>query len=169
MEKAFKEFGSAYLGQTEHLHSDWELVGDYNLTRQLLALSHVWKSPAGTEFVIASKGAPEAVADLCHFDQVKIAALSEQVAILASEGLRVLGVAKGHLKQGSLPETQHDFDYQFVGLVGLADPIRPSVPEAIKECYAAGIRVAMITGDYPVTAQSIAKQVGLKAGALFGK
>jgi len=161
MEKAFKEFGNAYLSQTEHLHSDWELVGDYNLTRQLLALSHVWKSPAGTEFIIASKGAPEAVADLCHFDEKQVEVLSKQVDVMAAEGLRVLGVAKGHLKQGNLPKTQHDFNYQFVGLVGLADPIRPSVPEAIKECYAAGIRVAMITGDYPATAQSIARQIGL--------
>ncbi len=161
MEKAFKEFGNAYLRQTEHLHSDWDLVGDYNLTRQLLALSHVWKSPTGQEFIIASKGAPEAVADLCHFDQSQVEALSKQVAVMASEGLRVLGVAKGRLKQGSLPEAQHDFDYEFVGLVGLADPIRPSVPGAIKECHTAGIRVAMITGDYPVTAQSIARQIGL--------
>jgi len=161
MEKAFKEFGNTYLSQTEHLHSDWELVGDYNLTRQLLALSHVWKSPTGQEFVIASKGAPEAVADLCHFNEKELKTLAEQVSVMAADGLRVLGVAKGRLKQGALPETQHDFDYEFVGLVGLADPIRPSVPEAIKECYAAGIRVAMITGDYPVTAQSIARQVGL--------
>ena len=80
---------------------------------------------------------------------------------MADEGLQSLGVAKAHFKQAPLPEQQHDFTFEFVGLVGLADPIRPSVPAAIKECYAAGIRVAMITGDYPVTAQAIARQVGL--------
>ncbi len=167
MEKAFKEFGKQYLGQTEHLHNDWTLVGDYNLSRQLLALSHVWKSPAGTEFIVASKGAPEAVADLCHFEKNKLDALAAQVSALASEGLRVLGVAKGALRQGDLPEAQHDFDYEFVGLVGLADPIRPSVPDAIKECHTAGIRVAMITGDYPATAQSIARQIGLTPNDRF--
>ena len=50
----------------------------------------------------------------------------------------------------------------FLGLAGLADPIRPTVPAALKECYDAGIRMVMITGDYPATAQSIAKEIGLK-------
>jgi Ca2+-transporting ATPase len=161
MEKAFKELGNDYLSQTEHLHSDWELVGDYNLTKKLLALSHVWKSPAGTDYIIASKGAPEAVADLCHFDKERQKELAKNVSAMADEGLRVLGVAKAQFKQAALPEEQHDFTFEFVGLVGLADPIRPGVPAAIKECYTAGIRVAMITGDYPITAQAIARQVGL--------
>ena len=136
-------------------------MGDYNLTRELLALSHVWKSPSGSDYVIASKGAPEAVADLCHFNKAQMDALAENVSAMANEGLRVLGVAKASFKQTSLPEKQHDFTFEFIGLVGLADPIRPSVPAAIKECYTAGIRVCMITGDYPVTAQAIARQVGL--------
>jgi P-type Ca2+ transporter type 2C len=161
MEKAFKDLGQKYLGQTEHIHADWQLVGDYNLTRQLLALSHVWKSPSGADFVIASKGAPEAVADLCHFNKAQMDELAENISKMASEGLRVLGVAKAHFKEINLPEKQHDFNFEFIGLVGLADPIRPSVPAAIKECYTAGIRVCMITGDYPVTAQAIARQVGL--------
>jgi Ca2+-transporting ATPase len=161
MEKAFKALGRQYLSQTEHLHADWDLVGDYNLTSQLLALSHAWKSPAGTEYVIASKGAPEAVADLCHFTQAQLAELSAKVSAMADAGLRVLGVAKAHFKQAELPEKQHDFNFEFIGLVGLADPVRPTVPEAIKECHAAGIRVAMITGDYPATALAIARQIGL--------
>ena len=161
MEKAFKELGSKYLVQTEHLHKNWSLVADYQLTQKFLALTHVWKSPIGNEYVIASKGAPEAVADLCHLDKEKLEESKRTVIALAGKGLRVLGVAKTQVKQGTLPEQQHDFNFEFVGLVGLADPIRPSVPDAIKECYAAGIRVAMITGDYPDTAQAIASQVGL--------
>ncbi len=161
MEKAFKELGNGYLGQTEHLHEDWELVGDYNLTKKLLALSHVWKSPIGTDYIIASKGAPEAVADLCHFSPAQMESLAKNISSMANEGLRVLGVAKAQFKQAPLPEEQHAFTFDFIGLVGLADPIRPSVPAAIKECYEAGIRVAMITGDYPITAQAIAGQVGL--------
>jgi Ca2+-transporting ATPase len=61
-----------------------------------------------------------------------------------------------------LPAEQHDFEFKFVGLFGLADPIRPEVPGAVKECYAAGIRIIMITGDYPGTARNIASQIGLK-------
>ncbi len=161
MEKAFKELGSKYLAQTGHLHKNWSLVADYQLTQKFLALTHVWKSPIGNEYVIASKGAPEAVADLCHLDKEKLEELKKAAAALANEGLRVLGIAKTQLGRGTLPEQQHDFNFEFVGLVGLADPIRPSVPDAIKECYAAGIRVAMITGDYPGTAQAIAGQIGL--------
>ena len=75
---------------------------------------------------------------------------------MAEEGLRVLGVARGlPIRRPDLPEKQHDFEFEFIGLVGLADPIRPTVPQSIQECYAAGIRVVMITGDYPGTAKSI--------------
>lgn len=161
MEKAFKELGEQYLNHTEHLHQDWTLVGEYELSRKLLALSHVWKSPSGEDYVIAGKGAPEAVADLCHFNQEQLRSLSEDVSAMADDGLRVLGIAKAHFKQTTLPQEQHDFKFEFVGLVGLSDPVRPDVPDAVKQCYEAGLRVVMITGDYPRTAQSIARQIGL--------
>ena len=61
----------------------------------------------------------------------------------------------------TLPDQQHDFDFKFLGLVALADPVRPAVPSAVQECQTAGIRVIMITGDYPGTAMSIARQIGL--------
>jgi P-type Ca2+ transporter type 2C len=161
MEKAFQELGNKYLEQTEHIHQNWSLVADYQLTQSFLALTHVWKSTTGDQYIIASKGAPEAVADLCHLQGEKLTEIKEAITVLADKGLRVLGVAKTRLAQGGLPAQQHDFNFEFVGLVGLADPIRPSVPGAVQECYAAGIRVAMITGDYPGTAQAIASQIGL--------
>ena len=74
----------------------------------------------------------------------------------------MLGVAKARSGSSNLPEIQHDFDFEFAGLIGLSDPIRENVQEAVSECYKAGIRVIMITGDYPVTATSIAKDIGLK-------
>ena len=81
---------------------------------------------------------------------------------MAGEGLRVLGVAKAYFEKQKLPTSQHDFDFSLVGLIGMADPVRETVPCAIEECYNAGIRVVMITGDYPATACNIAKQIGLK-------
>ena len=81
---------------------------------------------------------------------------------MANEGLRVIGVAKAFFEGETLPSSQHDFDFHFIGLIGLADPIRETVPAAIAECYNAGIRVIMITGDYPATACNIARQIGLK-------
>ena len=163
MEKAFKELGELYLKHTEHLHQDWTLMSEYPLSQELLALSHVWRSPAGEDYVIAAKGAPEAIADLCHFNEAQKRALSENISVMADDGLRVLGVARSNFKQIALPSNQHEFEFQFLGLVGLSDPVRPDVPEAIKECYTAGIRVVMITGDYPRTAQSIGRQIGLKS------
>ncbi len=163
MEQALRELGERYLSGTEHLPADWTLLREYPLSPQLLAISHVWK-PSGSEaaYVIAAKGAPEAIADLCHLDEEGKEAVFAQVSHMASEGLRVLGTARAKFQPTEiLPPGQHDFSFEFVGLVGLADPVRPSVPAAIKECYTAGMRVIMITGDYPATAQHIGRQIGL--------
>jgi len=162
MEKAIRELGERSLGGTEHLHRGWTLVHEYPLARELLALSRVWKSEAGKDYVIAAKGAPEAIADLCHLDPEETERLSCQIASMAEEGLRVLGVAKAGFKPKALPDGQHDFKFEFLGLIGLVDPIREAVPAALRECYAAGIRVIMITGDYPTTARTIARTIGLK-------
>jgi Ca2+-transporting ATPase len=167
MEKAFRQFGDDHLRDTEHLHQDWDLEREFALSEHLLAMSNVWRSTETQKHVIAAKGAPEAIADLCHFPAVRREELAAQVNLLAQEGLRVLGVAKSHLDKSSIPGDQHDFDFEFLGLVGLSDPIRPTVPAAIRECYTAGIRVVMITGDYPATAQNIARQIGLTPNDKF--
>jgi Ca2+-transporting ATPase len=163
MESALKGLGNDLLSHTEHLHTDWEMEHEYPLSKELLAMSRVWKSADGKDYVIAAKGAPEAIADLCHLNPGEKGQLAEKVSIMAGEGLRVLGIAKAYFSLHDLPPIQHDFDFKFIGLIGFADPIRPSVPDALKECYGAGIRVIMITGDYPLTAKSIASQIGLKA------
>jgi Ca2+-transporting ATPase len=162
MEKALKQVGDHYQNMTEHLHIDWSFMREYPLSKKLMALSRVWRSPNSEDYVIATKGAPEAIMDLCHLSDAEKLDLHKQVERMASDGLRVLGVAKSNFKQISLPGDQHDFKFDFLGLLGFADPIRPTVPAAIQECYKAGIRVVMITGDYPVTAKHIARQVGLK-------
>ena len=166
MEKALKQVGDDYLARTEHLHQDWEILREYPLTGELLAMSCVWESPE-KRLVIATKGAPEAIADLCHFNAQQMRDLEQHIGTMASTGLRVLGIAKAigthqtDNQLNSLPEKQHDFKFAFLGLVGMADPVRPTVAPAIAECYTAGIRVVMITGDYPATAQNIARQIGL--------
>jgi Ca2+-transporting ATPase len=162
MEKAMKELGGRTLANTEHIHKDWELVREYPLSENLLAMSHVWRSPEGRDYVIASKGAPEAIADLCHFSTERTEQLRNEINDMADRGLRVIGVAQAAFQASSLPEGQHDFDFEFIGLLGLADPVRPEVAGAVKECYTAGIRIIMITGDYPGTARNIARQIGLQ-------
>ena len=163
MEKAIKQLGEYYLAHTEHVHENWSLVHEYPLSQKLLSLSRVWESSDGEDYVIAAKGAPEAIADLCHFNEARVTELLRSVEMMANHGLRVLAVSRAEFARKVLPGEQHDFDFQFLGLIGLADPVRPSVQGAIKECYTAGIRVIMITGDYPGTAQNIGRQIGLES------
>ncbi len=165
MEKAIHQLGAQYLADTEHLHRDWVLAHEYSLSPEFLALSHVWRARDREEYVVAAKGAPEAVADLCHLDEQQLAKLSAQVNTLAAQGMRVLGVAKADYRGHEWPDIQHDFDFEFLGLLGLADPVRPTVAAALGECATAGIRVVMITGDYPATAAAIAQQIGLDPGS----
>jgi Ca2+-transporting ATPase len=162
MEKAIINIGEEYLHGTEHLHANWTMEKEYPLSKELLAMSRVFINTASNSKVIATKGAPEAIFDLCHLNETEISTYSKAVAQMASEGLRILGVARNNITPGKLPEIQHDFDFEFVGLIALSDPIRENVPMAVKECYNAGIRVIMITGDYPVTAMNIAREIGLK-------
>ncbi len=167
MEQAMRALGQRFLANTEHLHADWELVHEYPLTREIRAISHVWRSTRGEEYVVAAKGAPEAIADLCHLDAGRMAALAQQVGQLSAQGLRVLGVADARFAGPAWPPIQHDFEFRLLGLVALADPLRPTVPAAIAECKAAGIRVVMVTGDYPGTALAIAREAGLDAGGVM--
>jgi Ca2+-transporting ATPase len=163
MDTAFKALGERYLADTEHLHADWDLVREYPLSKELLALCHVWRSPDSDRYVVAAKGAPEAIADLCHFDAGRLAELTAQVEEATENGQRVLGVARASFNVADgLPPQQHDFEFRYLGLVGLQDPVRPGVKEAVAECHQAGVRVAMITGDYPGTARAIAREIGLR-------
>jgi Ca2+-transporting ATPase len=163
MDTAFKQLGERYLANTEHVHQDWRLVREYPLSEHLLALSHVWKSKTRDDYVIAAKGAPEAIADLCHLTPEECERIDATVSEMADEGLRVLGVARAHFAgDGELPPQQHDFDFEFMGLVGLEDPVREDVPQAVAQALAAGVRVVMITGDYPGTARAVAVEAGLR-------
>jgi Ca2+-transporting ATPase len=162
IEKEIKSGTDKFLSDSEHVHNNWKLVREYPLSKNLLALSNVWESNDKRRHVIAAKGAPEAIMDLCHLDEVQKNELVSSVQSMADNGLRVLGVARSIFQEESLPDSQHDFGFEFIGLLGFTDPVRPSVPAAVSECYTAGMRVIMITGDFPGTARHIAGQIGLK-------
>jgi len=163
MEKAFHDLARRQSTGTEHRRGpEWKCVHTYGLRPGLLAVSHVWQIADGRrEFVVATKGAPEAIAGLCRLSAEDRAALERSVDAMAAEGLRVLGVARAAFTGPAWPDSQRDFAFAFLGLVGLADPLRPSVPDAVSECRSAGIKVVMITGDYPATARAIGRQAGL--------
>ncbi|MDO8805892.1 MAG: cation-translocating P-type ATPase [Elusimicrobiota bacterium] len=162
VEKELKRVGVCCLAGTEHLHGNWKVVREYPLSKELLSLSHVWASPDLRHYIIAAKGAPEAIIDLCHLPPGRAGEVMKGVLELSERGLRVLGVAKATFEDHNLPDGQHDFNFEFAGLVGFIDPVRPQVPHSVREAHNAGIRVVMITGDYPGTASFIARQIGLK-------
>ena len=137
------------------------LVRGYGLSANLLAVTQVWRLPGASRLSVAAKGAPEAIMELCRLDPAAAATIRATVEAMAGRGMRMLGVAHAEFAEAPLPETPRDYAFKWAGLVGLADPLRPEVPDAIAECRSAGIRVVMITGDYPTTARAIARAAGL--------
>jgi Ca2+-transporting ATPase len=165
MEKAVQNFGLRWLTDTEHVHAEWSPEIEYGLSPDILAMTRVFHGAARTQHLLATKGAPEAVIDLCHLAAADAATILARVEAMATRGLRVLGVARGEWQDSAWPQSQHDFSFRFLGLVGFVDPPRPEVPAAIAECRNAGVRIIMMTGDHPATAQAIAREVGLSERA----
>jgi Ca2+-transporting ATPase len=112
----------------------------------------------GTALRVIVKGAPEAVLPLTDAAQQ---AASDEVRQMAADGLRVLAFAEKTVPIDKLTQEAAESGLTFVGFIGLADPPRPESKKAIAASRAAGIRPLMITGDHPLTARSIARQVGL--------
>jgi Ca2+-transporting ATPase len=157
MEKALHEAAERHVENISSVLATF--IREYPLSSELLAMSRVVEITNDGEYDVFAKGAPEAVVQLCGLPINEIGSLARHVA---DRGLRVLGVARARVRKAELPDSQNDFRFEFLGLVALEDPIRSAVPDAIRECYNAGIRVVMITGDFPATAHSIARQIGLK-------
>jgi Ca2+-transporting ATPase len=158
MEKAIHQ---SHAGAGVARHEGWAIVHEYPLTADCMAMTHVWQAPGSRDHVVATKGAPEAVARLCRLDAQQTALMLARVQAMAGQGMRVLAVARACHPGGAWPATPAGFEFAWLGLVGLADPIRPQVNAAVALCRQAGIRVVMITGDYPATAQAIARDAGL--------
>ena len=136
-------------------------------------MSTVHHLPSGAYEVLA-KGSPEAILPLCKMlrsdpglrplgpeDERGVLA---HVDALAVRGLRVLAFARREV-EGGLPETarEAEVEMEFLGLVGMADPVRPEVPQAVAAARGAGIKIVMITGDHPATAMSVARDAGIPA------
>ena len=183
MDQAFGRLAASHLAPSRQ-HADWVLVQDYGLSPALLAMTHVWQSelaapgtaPGAVDCTVAAKGAQEAVLGLCGMGAAEHAASHTSITAasqaMAARGLRVLAVARARFAPGPsaelaraarFPAKPQGFDFEFLGLVGLADPLRPGVAAAVQHCREAGIRVVMITGDHPATARAIAGQAGLDA------
>lgn len=161
MDRAFATLAEQTLATTEHVHPQWQWVREYPLSPELLAVTHVWRDDHA-RVVVATKGAPEAIIDLCHLDAAQAARWQATADAMAADGLRVIGVARASHGAGPMPENVRDYAFVIVGMVGLADPLREEIPATIAACREAGVRVVMITGDHPTTARAIARAAGLR-------
>ncbi|MCW1381589.1 cation-translocating P-type ATPase [Novosphingobium sp. KCTC 2891] len=162
MEVAFHEAAN---GIATERPRDWTLVHTCGLSPELLAMSNIWQSAdADAPLVVAAKGAPEAVARLCRLDPAAQARLEAAATAMAARGMRVLGVASAQTGPANAVTDHRDHQFDLLGLIGLLDPLRPGVKEAVAQCRSAGIRVVMITGDYAATAQAIAADAGIAQG-----
>ena len=146
-----------------------ELLREYPLSAECTAITQVWRR--GDEVLVACKGAPETVAELCRVSPEELAAVHAEVDAMARRGLRVLAAASatwpdaGAGRTAALPPSMRGFQLTWRGLVAFADPLRGGVPAAVSEAQAAGVRVVMLTGDHRETARAIAEQAGIQAGA----
>ena len=168
MEQAFYE-KRHLVPEHQNLYRDFQLVHEYGLSPELPAMTHLWRAPGLNQCVVAMKGAPEAVLKCCNLSQTQRIEIETQIQVLASQGLRLLGVAKSEYinHSDSWPDSLKSFNFTWLGLVGLKDPIREQVPASIQKCQRAGIRVLMITGDHAITAQAIAKQAGIDSASIL--
>jgi len=149
--------------------ADARLERVWPLRTERLAVIQAWRR-ADRSLLLAAKGAPEAIFTLCRLAPDEITPIRAALETLALEGLRVLAVAEA-VEGGETPEEPEGARFSFRGLVGFADPLRSDATAAVREARAAGVKVMMITGDYPATALNIARQAGLDvvAGVLTGE
>jgi Ca2+-transporting ATPase len=158
MERAFQD---ACAGGFSPAAAGLRLEQTFGLTPELMAVSNVWTNADGGDRRIASKGAPEAILRICYLPDTEKEQAIEAVEAIAAQGVRVLAVAEGEAHVDWRPS---EGGLKFLGLVGLADPLRPDAANAVRECREAGVRVVMVTGDYPTTAAAIGRQAGVGQG-----
>ncbi len=167
MDLAVHAIASAHGGSSLAGVMNRSLIRAYGLRPDLFAVANVVVREPDGETRAYAKGALEAIGELCHLSPEQLVGIRGQVDELAARGVRVLAVARSSVIEitqvESLPDSPRGIDFEYVGLIGFADPLRSNVPAAVTECRSAGIRVLMITGDYPATARAIGRQAGLDA------
>ncbi|MFN2425737.1 MAG: cation-translocating P-type ATPase [Candidatus Binatia bacterium] len=161
MDRAFHDLASASLSDAAGWLAAHPVEREFGLATDLPAMTMICRGDEPGTLLAATKGAPEAVATLCRFSDEQRRELGAEVDRMAGEGMRVLAVAQGAAP--GVPDSPRDVPFTFVGLAGFTDPLREGVAAAVGDCRRAGVHVVMITGDYPVTARTIAREAGIDA------
>lgn len=142
------------------LHRQWTLAKEYRFESQRRYMSHIWRSSDG-RLLLCAKGAVESILGLSAVDPNERRQMLEANTQIAGQGMRVIAVAQRFLQTISGDREVDESGLSILGLIGLSDPPRHGVKEAVEESQRAGIRVLMVTGDHPLTAHAIAEAVGL--------
>ncbi len=135
-----------------------KLLSEYPFNSASKMMGHVWEIEG--QPCLAAKGSPESILPLCNLNQVAAKQIENLQQQMAMNGFRVIAVAR-RKNMAEIPHELSDNRMQLLGLIGLEDPPRETVPDAIRVCDKAGIRVIMITGDNGITAKAIAGKIGL--------
>ncbi|QMW01017.1 cation-translocating P-type ATPase [Spirosoma foliorum] len=136
------------------------IVHEYPLAGSPPMMTHVYEQQSGPR-LIAGKGAVERIVTSCSLDAQEADTILQQARQLSAQGYRVVGVAGSEWTGSSFPKNQDDFNWQFKGLIAFENPPKSNAKRVISQFKQAGIAVKLITGDFPETAISIARQVGL--------
>jgi len=155
----------------EHENQRYPRIREFPFDSRRKCMSTLHLSDSG--LICYLKGAPKSVLDLCTSVMEKgiIRPLTEEMKAgimqvndsFAGQGLRVLALAQKTVHEDPVPEDAADVEHDmtFLGLVAMMDPPRPEVAQAVQKCQRAHIRIIMITGDYGLTAKSIARRIGI--------
>lgn len=143
------------------LTGNFKMVHEYPLSGKPPMMTHIFED-ATRNRIIAAKGAPEAIFEVCHLTTKERKIVLLALDKLTGKGYRVLGVAKGILNGNNYPETQQEIPFVFKGLVAFYDPPKDNISKVLQSFYNAGIGVKIITGDNARTTNAIAQQIGFR-------
>lgn len=159
MEKAIVDIASHNSSVDEMYSKEIALKIPFDSVTKRMA--NIYKDENSDDYYYtACKGSPETILELCSMSDEDRKTILQKVDIMASRGLRVMAFAD--TSTVNLEESLESYNLQFRGLVGLQDPPKEGVREAVQACNTAGVRVIMITGDYSKTAAAIGAEIGLK-------
>lgn len=159
MERAFLTLAAQRGVAPAALYTTHELVHEYAFDVQEKMMAHVWQSDHGTQLV--AKGSPESLLPLCDIPEKERMAVLQSAEMMAGRGLRVLAFGETDGVATPYRERFQEYTLRFLGLIGLKDPARAGIAEAVAGAQAAGVRIIMITGDHPATARAIGHEIGL--------
>ena len=144
----------------EDVRRDFEMIHEYPLEGKPPMMTHLFENEK-KERIIAAKGAPEAIIDVCQLSIEDKTKLKAKVIEFAKEGFRLLGVAKATFEGNNWPKNQQDFNFEFLGFTIFFDPPKPGIATVFEQLYEAGVKVKVSTGDNPDTTRAIAFQAGI--------